>query len=160
MSSGRQSRPSTIFQSYGASGVRRGIISYFAFRWGAEKQNDITLRVECCPSQPRYFVRIYSLLVFCSCVQQDGLVFHCRPLNGNGKNIYLCVLCASSEAPVIAGTSGRWKSSNLPALLPPFCTENCARCTKKCATKPTFSFESLRYQQVNIWYACCNLIRD
>jgi len=24
--------------------------------------------------------------------------FHCRPLNGNGKIIILCVLCASSEA--------------------------------------------------------------
>jgi hypothetical protein len=26
------------------------------------------------------------------------VVFHCRPLNGNGKIIILCVLCVSSEA--------------------------------------------------------------
>ena len=46
------------------------------------------------------------------------VLFHCRPLNGNEKIIVLCVLClprssrrwywgASSEAPVITGTSGR-----------------------------------------------------
>ena len=26
------------------------------------------------------------------------VLFHCRPLNGNEKNIILCVLCVSSEA--------------------------------------------------------------
>jgi hypothetical protein len=26
------------------------------------------------------------------------VLFHCRPLNGNGKFIILCVLCGSSEA--------------------------------------------------------------
>jgi hypothetical protein len=26
------------------------------------------------------------------------VLFHCRPLNGNGKMIILCVLCDSSEA--------------------------------------------------------------
>ncbi|MGB2689876.1 MAG: hypothetical protein WBC36_12915, partial [Desulfobacterales bacterium] len=26
------------------------------------------------------------------------VLFHCRPLNGNGKIIILCVLCVSSEA--------------------------------------------------------------
>jgi hypothetical protein len=25
-------------------------------------------------------------------------LFHCRPLNGNGKIIHLCALCAFSEA--------------------------------------------------------------
>jgi len=69
-----------------------------------EKQNDITLREECHSSQLSYFVGIFRVLVFLSCFQRDGLVFHCRPLNGNGKNIYLCALWASSE-----GLPGRVK---------------------------------------------------
>jgi hypothetical protein len=36
---------------------------------------------------------------FCSFRSVNCLVlFHCRPLNGNGKTIILCVLCDSSEA--------------------------------------------------------------
>jgi hypothetical protein len=36
---------------------------------------------------------------FCGCRSASCLVlFHCRPLNDNGKIIILCVLCASSEA--------------------------------------------------------------
>jgi hypothetical protein len=34
-------------------------------------------------------------------------LFHCRPLNGNGKIIYLCALCAFSEA------GGEYKLSKL-----------------------------------------------
>jgi hypothetical protein len=30
--------------------------------------------------------------------QWDRIPFHCRPLNGNGKIIDLCALCALSEA--------------------------------------------------------------
>ena len=41
----------------------------------------------------------------------------------------------------------------------PFCTEKCARRTKKCATKSPYIFKSQRYQQVGLWYACCILIR-
>jgi hypothetical protein len=39
----------------------------------------------------------------------------------------------------------------------PFCTENCARRTKKCASKSPFNFKSLRFQHVGLWYACCIL---
>jgi len=39
---------------------------------------------------------IYHALLCCSisCL----VLFHCRPLNGNGKIIILCALCALSEA--------------------------------------------------------------
>jgi len=44
--------------------VRRGIVGYFAFRRGGEKQNDITLRVERHLNQLRYFVKTYTGLLF------------------------------------------------------------------------------------------------
>jgi hypothetical protein len=39
----------------------------------------------------------------------------------------------------------------------PFCTENCARRTKKCASKPPCNLKSQRYQPVGFWYACCTI---
>ena len=38
-------------------------------------------------------------------------------INGNGKNVYLCVLRVLSEAPIISGASGRENIIGLPAAL-------------------------------------------
>jgi hypothetical protein len=42
------------------------------------------------------------------------VLFHCRPLNGNGNIIILCVLCASSEA------GGEYKLTYLHSKAGPF----------------------------------------
>lgn len=62
----------------------------------AEKQNNITLQVE----------KLFELLAISNTVYcyyrtdfiEAESIFHRRPLNGDGKYIQLCDLCASSPA--------------------------------------------------------------
>ena len=61
----------------------------------AEKQNDSTLRViKCRIGTLEQIIDAFCRFRSVSCLE----VFQCRPLNGNGKIVILCVLCVSSEA--------------------------------------------------------------